>query len=56
MTHKTTTIRIPLDLHKQVTDRIKQMVDDDGYVTISLNQWIIDAMKKALDGTFSEDI
>ena len=56
MTHKITTIRIPLDLHKQVTTRIKKMVDDDGYVTISLNQWIIDAMKKALDDTFGEVI
>ena len=56
MTHKTTTVRIPLELHKAVTARIKSMVDDDGYVTISLNQWIVEAMKKHLDDSFSEDI
>ena len=48
MTHKTTTVRIPLELHKAVTARIKRIVDKDGYTIMSLNQWIVEAMQQKL--------
>ena len=56
MDHKTTTVRIPLDLHKAITARIKRIVDKDGYTIMSLNQWIVEAIKKHLDDSLSEDI
>ena len=48
MDHKTTTVRIPLDLHKAITARIKRIVDKDGYTIMSLNQWIVEAMQQKL--------